>query len=136
MGWLMKITNGIKTIFVLFLLVSLWGCANQVDYYGNQINLHQTPISLKHVDRDQINKDIFYLTFLENNASDYGRLAIQKKKAFSNYMKIIMDQHGYVGYMVVDIIPDNLLIENRYIYEVRFTKSEAEFDKWNQRYKN
>ncbi len=125
-----------KEHMILFGIIALFGCANQVDYFGNQINLHQTPISLKSIDRDEIDEDIFYLTFIENNASGYGKLAVQKKKAFASYMNIIMDQYDYVGYIVVDIIPDNLFLENRYIYEVRYTKSEAEFDKWNQRYKN
>ena len=118
------------------IIIFLQGCASQIDYYGNQVNLRKTPIVLKNIDRDETNQSIFYLTFLENNNSNYGKLGVQRKKAFSNYMNIIMKKYGYVGYIVVDTIPDNLFLENRNIYEVRFTKSESEFDKWNQRYKN
>ena len=69
-------------------------CATQIDYYGNEMNLHRDHMSLKDVEIDPIDPSLYNLIFIVNNQ---GKKRIIKKTLRMYCDKIRIDK-GFWGY--------------------------------------
>ena len=50
--------------FIILIALFTNNCATQIDYYGNTVNINETSIILKNIERDAIHPDLFYIKFL------------------------------------------------------------------------
>ena len=132
----------IKPIAVILLSILFSGCTLTIirtDMYGNQVDLLEKYFIVESLERDPVIQDIFYIKSLELDGivllshHSQGVRAVKRKKRFNAEMKKIADNYGYCCYYTMEIIPD---VPYSYIYQIRFFKSEEEFDKWIERYKH
>lgn len=104
-----------KCITVLLFLV---GCAPQLDYFGNLIELQEDVISLTKMRKDESEKDKFYLTFIEvYNAS--GTQVSKKERTLDRYLDLIMKYYGYTEKEILEQKNHNIL-QPRYYVTVKF----------------
>ena len=104
-----------KHIAVLLFLV---GCAPQLDYFGNPIELQEDVISLTKMRKDESEKDKFYLTFIEvYNASDAQ--VLKKERTLDRYLDLIMKYYGYTEKEILKQKNHNIL-QPRYYVTVKF----------------
>ena len=104
-----------------------------IDYYGKSVNLGKEGVALKEIERDLDDPDIFWIKMLESDSPVTN--VMKRRKNIKRYLSKIMDEYGYSGYQVVHRAQTGLAL-NYYTREVRFFKTEEEFDKWNRRYKD
>ena len=105
----------IKCIAVLLFLV---GCAPQLDYFGNPVELQEDVISLTKMRKDESEKDKFYLTFIEvYNAS--GTQVSKKERTLDRYLDLIMKYYGYTEKEILEQKNHNIL-QPRYYVTVKF----------------
>ena len=104
-----------KCIAVLLFLV---GCAPQLDYFGNPIELQEDVISLTKMRKDESEKDKFYLTFIEvYNAS--GTQVSKKERTLDRYLGLIMKYYGYTEKEILEQRTHKIL-QPRYYVTVKF----------------
>jgi hypothetical protein len=102
----------------IVILLFLAGCAPQLDYFGNPIELHEDIISLTKMRKDSSEKDKFYLTFIEvYNASDAQ--VSKKKRTLDRYLGLIMKYYGYTEKEILEQKNNNIL-QPRYYVTVKF----------------
>ena len=89
-------------------------------------------VYLKSYERDITNPDIFYLKFMVSPQNK----PVKKRKQFRYYFNRLMVDNNYVAYNVLEQYDKPEAVFRWTIVEVRFSKTEEDFDKWNQRYKN
>ena len=75
-------------------------------------------------------RDIYTITLVHGLAISDRNLSMRLRYEAN----IIADEKGYVGYLVENTWFESYLV-NKTIFEVRFVKTEEEFDKWNNRLK-
>jgi hypothetical protein len=125
----------IKPIAIILLSMLFNGCAIHTDMYGRQVDITKEYFLIKSLEREQVNQDIFYIKCLIPEPV-WGVAKVKQKQNFSIEMKKIADNYGYCCYLTIETIPDNLSgAYNYYIYQMRFFKTEKEFDKWIERYR-
>ena len=104
-----------KRILIMLFLV---GCAPQLDYFGNPIELNEDIISLTKMRKDSSEKDKFYLTFIEvYNAS--GAQVLKKERTLDRYLGLIMKYYGYTEKEILEQKNHNIL-QPRYYVTVKF----------------
>ena len=128
----------------IILIALITNKCTQVDYYGNPVNINETSIILKNIERDAIHPDLFYIKFLISGHVTNpdmvtgvlygGTPTLKYKKNFNEIMQKIMSDYGYRYYYTVDTFRASQLL-NTFIFEVRFFKEEEEWDKWIERSK-
>ena len=104
-----------KCIAVLLFLV---GCAPQLDYFGNTIELQEDVISLTKMRKDESEKDKFYLTFIEIYNANSTQL-LKKKRNLDRYLGLIMKYYGYTEKEILEQRDSNIL-QPRYYVTVKF----------------
>ena len=105
----------IKCIAVLLFLV---GCAPQLDYFGNPVELQEDVISLTKMRKDESEKDKFYLTFIEIYNANSIQL-LKKKRTLDRYLGLIMKYYGYTEIEILEQRDSNIL-QPRYYVTVKF----------------
>ena len=120
-----------RYLFIIILLIV--GCTSRlmIDYYGNSIYIAEDGVILKDLERDETDADIFYLKFWE-----HPRNPILVKKGLRKSLHKIMNDFGYIGYHVIS---DDYIVTAwtaYFLYEVRFSKTEQDFEKWDRYLKN
>ena len=102
----------------IVILLFLAGCAPQLDYFGNPIELNEDIISLTKMRKDPSEKDKFYLTFIEvYNASSVQ--VLKKERTLDRYLGLIMKYYGYTEKEILEQRNNNIL-QPRYYVTVKF----------------
>ena len=103
----------------ILLILFLGGCASQLDYFGNQVDLSEDIISLDKMREDSSEKDKYYLTFIEISGASDKRLS-KKKKTLNNYLKLIMSYYGYTENQILEQSNKGGIIQPKYYVTVQF----------------
>jgi len=104
-----------KRIAVLLFLA---GCAPQLDYFGNPIELQEDVISLTKMRKDESDKDKFYLIFIEIYGANSAQVS-KKKRTLDRYLGLIMKYYGYTEKEILEQKDSNIL-QPRYYVTVKF----------------
>ena len=127
-----------KHLWVILFLIT--GCAaiHTTDYLGNEVNLDDEVMSLKEILQDPTDENVMFLTF-EIASRVGGRLKVGHNISLRKYIWLVAEENGFIAWQVVNITASSEREENwsihGLVYEVRFSRSEEDFDKWNERLK-
>ena len=127
-----------KRLWIILFLIT--GCATipiTTDYLGNEVNLNDGVMSLKEILQDPTDENVMFLTF-EIRSRLYVRSA-SHDISLRKYIWLVAKDNGFIAWQVVNTTVASDMAENwaidRFVYEVRFSRSEEDFDKWNERLK-
>ena len=108
-----------------------------IDYRGNELDLNDEHFIIMDMQRDPINNDVFHITGRFSNESyrnhHLGTIGFKKR------MGEIANEYNYWGYHTISSSNNyttSLELWTKYFYEIRFHKTEEDFDKWNVRLKD
>ena len=131
-------TLSVKNSLILFFIFFVGCSANVTNYKGKEINVEEKGFVIIEVENSEVENNVFHIT-------------AYKPLRFPNYMNedlifrgfkraiySLMDEYGYSGYHVIRESTDkiySLNVRPKYFYEIRFHKTEEDFDKWDERYR-
>ena len=108
----------------ILLILFLGGCASQLDYFGNQVDLRAEIIALDKMKEDSSEKDKYYLTFIEISGDSDKRLSdrrlSKKRKTLNTYLKLIMNYYGYTENRKIGQSNKGGIIRPKYYVTVQF----------------
>ena len=114
-----------KLLIIALLFV---GCVFR-DYQGNTHNYVEAGKNALTITKIENDGDIYYIS----GVASWDKIAVKRK--LSKELEKIREKNGYCCYEIIDAWNTSGWA-NKNHYQVRFSKTEEEFDKWNRRHKN
>ena len=102
----------------VFILL-LHGCAEKIDYFGNEVNLKTDRIYLSKMRKDRDDKDKFTLIFVEQRGNHSKLTNSKREKTLDQYIDLIKSFYGYTRHDIVNK-RERGVISPRYYVVVKF----------------